>query len=86
VHVRGIVITCDVLIQSERVNTILKYREYRATSTVTEPIKYGFLPPTSISARSGELLPAVSFKLASYNVGNKTHRRFQYLIGASSQF
>ena len=47
---------------------------------------FGFLPPTSISARSGELLPAVSFKLASYNVGNKTHRRFQYLIGASSQF
>jgi hypothetical protein len=37
VHVRGIVITCDVLIQSERVNTILKYREYRATSMVTEP-------------------------------------------------
>jgi len=39
VHVRDIVITCDVLIQSERVNTILKYREYRATSTVTEPTK-----------------------------------------------
>jgi len=39
VHVRGIVITCDVLIQSERVNTILKYREYRATSMVTEPAK-----------------------------------------------
>ena len=37
-HVRGIVITCDILIQSERVNMILKYREYRATSTVTEPI------------------------------------------------
>ena len=33
-----IVITCDVLIQSEHVNMILKYREYCATSTVTEPV------------------------------------------------
>ena len=41
-HVRDIVITCNVLIQSERVNTILKYREYRATSTVTEPKHVAF--------------------------------------------
>jgi hypothetical protein len=39
------VITCDVLIQSERVNTILKYREYRPTSMVTEPPVYGVRDP-----------------------------------------
>ena len=31
--------TCTRLSQSERVNTILKYREYRATSTIIEPNK-----------------------------------------------
>ena len=41
-HVRGIVITCDVPIQSERVNTILaeilwSRGSYRPTSTITKP-------------------------------------------------
>ena len=31
--------TCTRLSQSERVNTILKYREYRATSTIIEPLE-----------------------------------------------
>jgi len=35
--IRSILCMCNVLIQSEHVNTILKYREYCATSTVTKP-------------------------------------------------
>jgi len=41
VYVWGIMIMCNVLIQSEYVNTILKYHEYHATSLVT---KLSFAP------------------------------------------